>query len=88
MINVDDWIKESDLFPMILENFTKKLEFSALWIKLTGELFLTNGLLTHFTSVERSGNAIMSYDQNNSSLRITTSASIQQISVSTLMNLM
>lgn len=88
MIHVGDWIEQSDLLPMILENFSENLEYPSSWIKLNGRLFLTSGFLTHLTTLVRSGNAIMSYDQSNSWLRITTSVSIQQISVSTLMNLM
>lgn len=88
MSHVGDWIEQNDLLPMVLDKFSEKQEYPIFWFELTGELFLTRGLLTHLTTVERSGNAIMSYDQSNSQLRITTSVSIRQISVSTLVNLM
>lgn len=88
MIHAGDWIEQSDFFPIILESYTEKLEDPDAWFKLTAELISTNGLLSHLTTVVRSGNAIMSYDKSNSWLRIKTSASIRQISVSTLMNLM
>lgn len=85
MTHVGDWIEQSDFLPIILESYTEKLEDPDSWFKLTAELFLTNGLLTHLTTIVlQSGNAIMSYDKSNSWLRITTFASIRQISVSTL----
>lgn len=88
MSHVTDWIEQNDLLPMNLDQFSEKQKYPIFWFELSGELFLTKGLLTQLRAVVRSGNAIMSYDQSNSQLRITTSVSIRQISVSTLMNLM
>ncbi|CAO1411376.1 unnamed protein product [Diamesa tonsa] len=80
MIHVGDWIEKTDLIPMILEDYSENLEYPFAWFTLSGRLLLTSGFLTHLTTVVRSGNAIMSYDQSNSWLRIKTSVSVQQIS--------
>ena len=88
MVHFDAWIEQNDLLPMVLEDIREVLEYPSFLINLTGKLDLRNGFLTQLISVVRSGNAIMSYDQSNSLLRITSSVSVEQILVSTLMNLM
>jgi hypothetical protein len=80
MIQVGPWILRSGLIPMELPDFIEPIEYRPLLITYSGELRLTNGVLTRLVSVARSGNAVMSYDRNM--LRIAVSAAIRQIAVS------
>lgn len=80
MIQVGPWILRSGYIPMELPDFIEFIEYRPLLITYTGELHLTNGVLSRLVSVARSGNAVMTY-QNNM-LRIAMAASVRQITVS------
>lgn len=80
MIQVGPWIMRSGLIPMELPDYVEIIEYRPILITYTGELHLTNGVLTRLVSVARVGNAIMTYERNM--LRIAMAASIKQIAVS------
>lgn len=80
MIQVGPWVLRSGYIPMELPDFLEIIEYRPLLITYTGVLHLTNGQLSRLVSVARSGNAIMTY-QNNM-LRIAMAASVRQITVS------
>lgn len=80
MIQVGPWILRSGLIPMELPDFIEIIEYRPIIITYTGELHLTNGVLTRLVSVARSGNSFMVYERNM--LRIVMAASVRQLAVS------